>query len=177
MKQLVLGALFASLSFPAIATDQQFSENWVAGLSYSNFSADTNTSDVNVGGLIASLGYKINTGNNLYAIPELRIGTGITDDNVAIGATNVNVKLDSFFSLSLRGQYEMNNGAYFFAAPSFSNADFTASNSVVSASADSWEFGLGGGLGYNFTKTTSAEVMYERFDDTDVLSFGLKFNF
>lgn len=92
----------------------------------------------------------------------------------------MDVELDRFLALSLRGQFELDNGIYLFAAPVYSNAELTVSASQggvsVSITEDSWEFGFGGGIGYNLSKTASAEVMYEQFDGTDAVSFGLKFN-
>lgn len=181
MEKLVLGMLLASGSLTAMAAENEPSNNWVGGISYINLSDEDDGLDISLGGVVGSLGYKIKSGNNFYLIPEVRIGTGISDDSVSYLGVDVDVELDGFLALSLRGQFELDNGVYIFAAPTYANAEFTASASQggqsASATDDSWEFGVGGGVGYNFTKTASAEVMYEQFDGTDVFSLGLKFNF
>lgn len=146
-----------------------------------NLSDEDDGLDISLGGIVGSLGYKIKSGNNFYLIPEVRVGKGISDDSVSVLGVDVDVELDGFLALSLRGQFELDNSIYLFAAPTYANAEFTASASQggrsASATEDSWEFGVGGGAGYNFSKVVSAEVMYEQFDGTDVLSLGLKFNF
>ncbi len=177
MNKIVLGMLLASGSLTAMAAGNDPSTNWVGGISYMNLSED----DISLGGIVGSLGYKIKSGDNFYIIPEVRIGTGISDDSFSELGVDVDVELDHFLALSLRGQFEFDNGVYLFAAPTYANAKFTASASQGSQSAsvtdDSWELGIGGGAGYSFNKTTSAEVMYEYFDGTDAISLGLKFNF
>lgn len=182
MKKIVLGMLLASSSLAAIAAESEPSGNWVGGIGYINLSDEVEDGlDISVGGIVGSLGYKIKSGDNFYLIPEVRIGTGISDDSVSYLGVDVDVELDGFLALSLRGQFELDNGVYLFAAPTYANAEFTASASQggqsASATEDSWEFGVGGGIGYNFSKTTSAEVTYEQFDGTDAFSVGLKINF
>ena len=181
MKKLVLGVFLASSSFAATAAESAPSTNWVGGISYINLSDEDDGLDISLGGIVGSLGYKIKSGDNFYLIPEVRIGIGISDDSVTYLGVDVDVELDSFLALSLRGQIELSNGVYLFAAPTYANAEFTASvsqgNLSASATEDSWEFGLGGGVGYSLSATTSAEFIYEQFDGTDVVSFGLKFNF
>ena len=172
--------LLASGSLTAMAAENEPSNNWVGGISYINLSDEDDGLAISLGGVVGSLGYKIKSGNNFYLIPEVRIGTGISDDSVSY-PVDVDVELDGFLALSLRGQFELDNGVYLFAAPTYDNAEFTVTVSdggqSASATEDSWELGVGGGVGYNFTKTASAEVMYEQFDGTDVFSLGLKFNF
>ncbi|MCW8833077.1 MAG: porin family protein [Colwellia sp.] len=173
-KKTVLAMLIAGSSFTSFA-------NWVGGVSYINLSDEDDGLEISLGGITGSLGYKIDSESNFYFMPEVRIGTGISDDSVSMYGIDVDVEMDSFIALSVRGQYELENGVYLFAAPSYANVEFTASAShggqSASATEDSWEFGLGGGVGYKFNETTSAEFIYEQFDGTDVLSFGVKFDF
>jgi opacity protein-like surface antigen len=173
-KKTVLVILIAGTSFSSLA-------NWVGGVSYINLSDKEDGIDISLGGVTGSIGYQINTDNNFYFMPEVRIGTGISEDSVSMFDVNVNIDMDSFIALSIRGQYELDNGVYLFAAPSYANVEFTASASQGGQSAseteDSWEFGFGGGAGYKFNDSTSAEFSYEQFDGTDVLNFGVKFNF
>lgn len=166
--------MIAGTSFSSLA-------NWVGGVSYINLSEEDDGLEISLGGISGSLGYKIDSDNNFYFMPEVRIGTGISDDSVSILGVDVDVEMDSFIALSVRGQYELDNGVYLFAAPSYANVELTAKASLEGQSAseteDSWEFGIGGGLGYKFNESTSAEFMYEQWDGVDVLSFGVKFDF
>lgn len=183
MKKITLGILLASSPLTVMAAGSGMPGNWVGGISYINFSEeeDSLNMDISLGGVVASLGYKIHMVDNFYLVPEVRVGTGISDDTVTYLGVNVDVELDGFFAVSVRGQYEFDNQIYLFAAPAYANAEFTASVSQggqsFSVTEDSWEFGIGLGAGYNFTDTIAAEVMYERFDGTDIGSLGLKFNF
>lgn len=173
-KKTALAILIAGSSFSSFA-------NWVGGVSYFNLSDKDDGIEVSLSGISGSLGYKIDSDNNFYFMPEVRIGTGISDDSVSMYGVDVDVEMDSFIALSVRSQYELNNGVYLFAAPSYANLKVTASASQGSQSAsetdDSWEFGFGGGVGYQFNESTSAELMYEQYDGTDVLSVGVKFDF
>lgn len=182
MKKIVLGMLLASSSLTVMAADNEPSTNWVGGIRYSNLSEGEDGLDISLGGIVGSLGYKIESGNNFYLIPEINIGTGISDDNVTVRDVtvrdvSVDVELDSFLALSLRAQFELESGMYLFVAPAYGNFEFKISLGGASATDDSWEFGIGGGAGYKFSKTTSAEIIYERWDETDVFTLGIRFNF
>lgn len=181
MNKILFGALVISSSFVATAAYAESSSNWVGGVSYANLSDEEDGLDYSLGALVGSLGYKIDSGSRFHFIPEVRVGVGITDDTVTVFGVNVNLELDSFLALSVKGQYELENGIYLFAAPTYTNAEFTASASQGGTSAsvteDSWEFGFGVGAGYSFNSSTSLEASYEQFDGIDVLSIGLRFDF
>lgn len=164
-KKALLAVCIAGASFSSFA-------NWVGGVSYINLSEDDGA-DISLGGLTGSLGYKIDAQNGFYFMPELRVGTGISDDSVG----GIDVEMDRFVALSVRGQYSLNQQVYLFAAPSYTNVELTASAGGVSTSEDEWEFGLGGGIGYQMTQAMSAEFMFEQYDDADLMSFGVKFAF
>ncbi|GHB75348.1 hypothetical protein GCM10008107_26180 [Psychrosphaera saromensis] len=173
-KNTILAMLIAGTSFSSSA-------NWVAGVSYINLSDVSDGLDVSLDGITGSLGYKIDSNEKFYFMPEVRIGTGITDDSTTLLGINVDIEMNSFIALSVRGQYELNDKAYIFASPSYTNVEFTTAvfyaGINASESNDSWEFGVGGGAGYKINESTSAEFMYEQYDGTDVLSFGIKFKY
>ncbi|MGL5358635.1 MAG: outer membrane protein [Shewanella sp.] len=181
MKQIILGVLIAAASSSVVAAEMAPSNGWVAGVSYMNLSDESDGMEISVDGVAGSLGYQFKSGEDFYLVPEVRLGTGIGSDSFSLSGIDVEVELDSFIALSLRGQFEFDNGLYLYAAPTYANAKFTASASFMGQSAssteDSWEFGVGGGVGYRFSQVTSAELSYEQFDGVDVLSVGLKFNF
>ncbi|WP_017444203.1 outer membrane beta-barrel protein [Gayadomonas joobiniege] len=163
-KKVLLASVLAASSFSSMA-------NWVGGLSYVNMSEDD--LDLSVGALVGSISYQVEQENGLSILPTFRAGFGISDDTVF----GVDLELDSFYAFSVRGQYMASPELYLFVEPSYANAEFTASSGGVSETEDDWEFGLGGGLGYNFSSQAAVEFQYEQYDGTDVLSFGLKVDF
>lgn len=182
MRKLALGILLSAFTVTALAEETASTEsNWIGGIGYANMSNEEDGMKISFGAVVGSLGYKIQSSDSFYIIPELRIGTGISDDNLDFEGININFEVDSFLALSLRGQLELDNGLYLFATPSYGNIEVTVSASMfgesASVTADEWEFGFGAGVGYNFSDSVSAELSFETYDGIDVTSFGLKFDF
>lgn len=187
MKKLVLGMLVVSSSFTTMAAESNPSNTWYFGVDYLSFSFEGEGIDFEPTAASVSLGYKINGEGNWYIIPELRIGTGVNDDGISGGGASVDVDIDRFVALSVRAQYEFNNGLYFFVAPSYGYVELTTTLRLPetefyyayseSETSDDWESGFSAGAGYQLTSTLSAEIIAERFDETDVVSVGLNFNF
>ena len=162
-KKAALALLITGTSFSSFA-------NWVGGVSYINLSED----DISMGGVTGSVAYKIESNGNFNFIPEIRLGTGVVDDTYF----GVDVGIMRFTSFSVRGQYEIESGqSYLFITPSYANVDFDVSYGSRSVSEDTTEFGIGGGFGYHFSESTAAELTYERFDGTNVISLGIKFGY
>lgn len=185
MKKRLLALILLTCSMSVTAQKANLADNLIFGISYINLSDKDDSSDleVSLGGVVGSLGYKIKpkSQNNLYIIPEFRLGTGIESDSFIYNGVNINIEMDHFIALSIKGQFELDNGLYLFATPAYANAKFTAKASFqgrsTSKTDSSWEFGLGGGFGYKFTPKASAELLYEKFDSTGVLNIGAKFQF
>ncbi len=156
-----------------IGTSFASQANWQAGVGYVNLSDSEGGDSISLDALVGSLGYKFKSGENFYFMPELRLGTGMGDDDLY----GVKVEVESFVALSLRGQYELESGLYLYGAPSYANLEVKASGYGESATEDEWEFGLGGGIGYNFSNNMAAELSYEQFDGVDVVSLAVKFDF
>lgn len=171
LKKTLLAICIAGVSFSSMA-------NWVGGASYVNLSDEADGIDLSLSGISASIGYKFESQNNFYFLPELSIATGISDDTVTLFGTDINVEMDRFIVLSVRAQYELDNNIYLFVAPSYANLKMTAKTSgYESISDDEWEFGFGGGVGYNFNKNLSTELSYDQYDGTDVINVGIKYAF
>ena len=179
--------LVVSSSFSTIAAESNPSNTWYFGVDYLSFSFDGEGIDFEPTAASVSLGYKINGEGNWYIIPELRIGTGVNDDGISGNGASVDIDIDRFVALSVRAQYEFNNGLYFFVAPSYGYVEVTTTLTlpetqlyyeyIESITEDEWEFGVSTGAGYKLTPTLSAEIIAERFDELDVVSFGVNFNF
>ena len=162
---------FVSLAVLALIPCMANAE-WVVGGGFYNLSDEDGGIDVSLNAIVASVGFRFESGVNFAVMPELRIGTGVGDDTVV----GVDVEIDSLLALSVRGQYEFDSGVYLFGAPAYANLDLKASAGGFSASDDEWEFGIGGGVGYR-SNNVSGELSYETYDDTDVIGIAVKFWF
>lgn len=149
----------------------------VGGVSYSRISDDDAGVDIDLGALGGTLGYVVNPGSSFLFIPEFRIGFGVSDDSVALLGIPVTADLKTYYGVSFRGQFEASDNLYVYFVPSYINYDIEASGGGVTVSEDSWEFGIGAGVGFNFTESVGAELSYETVDGTDVISVGLRFGF
>ena len=170
LKKTLLAASLLSFSHLSFADD------WVAGAAYSNLSF----AELDFSVLSASIGYQLDYNNGFSLLPEVRVGLGIGDDSLP-GFSEVELEIDTFVAITLRGQYTFTNGMYIYAAPSYANLALSSTVSFegmsASASEDESEFGFGAGLGYKFSNKIAAEFTYEQFDETDVISLGLKYHF
>ena len=166
MKKFVLAIALFAVSLPASA-------QWVVGGGYVNLSDEEGDIDVSLGAVYGSAGYLIEGEGNFSFLPEVRVGFGIADDTVL----GVDVEIDNFLALSVRGQYTFDSGFYLFAAPSYARLELTASAGGISVSEDDWEFGVGGGAGYKFTEQLWGELGYETYDGTDAWGIGFKYAF
>ncbi|MFD2167921.1 outer membrane protein [Thalassotalea euphylliae] len=161
-------AALLALSLPFTA-----SANWSLGGGYANFS-DDGDADISLGAIYGSAAYHHNVdGTKFSVVPEFRLGTGISDDEVY----GVDVELERFISLSVKGQYDVNEQFFVFAMPSYANAKLKASYGGFSESDDDWEFGYGVGAGFNVSDTSTMEFSFEQYDDADVLTASIHFAF
>jgi len=146
------------------------SANWSAGAGYANLSDDS----LDLGVVYGALSYEVvEEGSKFSLIPELRLGTGISDDKM----DGVKLEVERFTALSVRGQYNYDNGFYAYVMPSYANLDLKASFRGTSVSDDEWEFGFGAGVGKKLNEKISVEASFENYDGTDVLSVGFKYAF
>lgn len=167
-KKTAIALTLFSLTLSASAS------NWQVGGGFGNFSENSDDEDASLNIIYGSVAYKIqNEDSNFFFVPELRLGTGIGDDSIS----DVKVEVERFFALSVRGQYDYNNGAYVYVVPSYANLKGKASYNGESMSDDDWEFGIGAGVGYRINKKVSVEASFEKYDDLDLLAVGFKYSF
>ncbi|MDJ0909279.1 MAG: outer membrane beta-barrel protein [Woeseiaceae bacterium] len=162
MKRTFIAILMLFFSLPASA-------QWVAGGGYAQFS----DSDINLGGIYGSIGYVVHEHEGLTIMPEFRLGIGVDPDTVA----GIDVELDRFLAISVRGEYALVEDFYVYLAPSYAHVDLTASSFGFTVSEDDWEFGFGGGFGYRISEALAGELSWESFDGTDVIGLGLRYSF
>ena len=163
--------------FTTAASADEGDGGWVAGMGYTSFSESEDNVDISVGTIWGSLGYQIKATDKFYVTPEVKIGKGIGSDTIISGSTPIDVELDSYLAVSLRGEYDFQNGAYLFVAPTYAKGEFNVNVGSDFAESSSWKFGAGIGAGYNFSEGKKVEVAYESFDGTDMISLAVKFDF
>jgi hypothetical protein len=150
------------------------SANWLVGAGYANLSAEDDGDDLSLGAIYGSVAYEFPQADSQFSImPELRVGTGVSDDHI----DSITVEVNSFITLSVRGQYNYDNGVYLYVMPSYANLDSKASIQGRSISDDEWELGFGGGVGKKLNTNISVEVSFESYDDTDAFTVGFKYAF
>jgi len=164
------------------------SANWSAGAGYANISDNEDGNDISLGVIYGAIAYEFAKENSPFSfVSEFRIGTGVSDDEGRLlleegefaipESANFKVEVERFTALSVRAQYNYDNGVYLYVMPSYANLDVKVSSMYGSGSDDSWEFGLGGGVGKKISDKTSVEASYESYDGTDVLTIGFKYAF
>jgi len=73
----------SAIALLALSVSLSASANWSAGAGYMNLSSDTDGVDISLNGIYGSVAYDFQMGNeNFSIVPELRIGTGLTDDTI-----------------------------------------------------------------------------------------------
>ena len=91
------------------------SANWSAGAGYANLSDSDDGESISLGVIYGAVAYEFTkAGSNFSLMPELRLGTGVSDDKL-YGAK---VEVERFTALSVRGQYNYDNGVYLYVMPS-----------------------------------------------------------
>ncbi|WP_218311181.1 outer membrane beta-barrel protein [Alteromonas antoniana] len=172
-------ALAAALT---LAFSSSAMADWSVSAAYNQFSGDAEyIRDISLGAATVGIGYEYTYSDSRFSfMPELRIGTGVKDDEGDFGIADagiITVEIKTYTALSLRGQYEINDSVSVFVQPAYANLDVEVSALGESASDDEWDFGVGAGLIARANEQFSFEVSYERFDDTDVVSAGFRYHF
>lgn len=148
------------------------SADWTISGGYSNYGEDDGGDDISLGVIYAGVGYEFQS-ENLTFMPELRYGKGVGDDKIS----GVTLEVDSFFSVSVRGQYKVTDTFAVFLQPAYSRLEATASVSNLSYTEDEWEFGIGGGAAFTLSEKFQLEALYENYDGSNVFSFGGRYKF
>lgn len=193
IKKTSLGFVFFCLANSAAA-------QWEVTAGYSQFDLDMGLS-FDLGAAVLGAGYNFPISERLSITPMLRIGSGIKDDDYpwTIGSVEngqpvqyepaAEIKVDKYYGFQVRGEFQLNNRAYLFVAPSYSVLDTKIAVNYQSAGLDfpnysvrddSDGFGIGAGAGWRFTDLISAELSYEMADlgnqvDVNILSAQLRF--
>lgn len=143
------------------------------GVSY----AQIDDSDIGVGALVSSVGYRYELSDSFALVPEIRGGIGIKDDSYA----GINVKLKGLAAAALRTELKFSDHVYNFGAISYGRYRFKVSvPGTGSDTGASNDVGYGGGLGFSFSGSPDSvrlEIGYEDIDSVGIFSAGLRYRF
>lgn len=146
-------------------------------------------------------GYSLPISEKLSITPMVRIGFGVKDDSFlsytgasqngqpAQYVTPAKLEIDQYYGLQIRGEFQLNNRAYLFVVPSYSEIELKESINFrrfgidlpnYSGSYNLDGFGIGAGASLRFNDLISAELSYEMADlgnqvDVNTLSAQLRF--
>lgn len=160
----------------------------VLGGSFASFSED-NTElgddfDIRVNGVLASVGYAIESTNSFSFIPELRIGRGVSKETMCVLDVCFNLSIDRAVLLGLRAQYQASEAAYIYLAPTYAKlrmkaevdgvSECAAIGGCASETEDGDEFGFAIGGGVDINDGLMLDFSYERYDSTNTFTVGLR---
>lgn len=154
-----------------LLSSEAFSEV-VGSVGYYNADSDDYAVDLDV--VAATVGYKFGSDTSYFSVTtELRAGVGVEDKRLF----GINGKINRLYGFNVRGQWDFDNDAYVFVAPSYTNIELEGSGFGVTVTADDWKYATAAGLGYYFAENRSVELSYERFQAGDVLGLALRVGF
>lgn len=168
---MTIRALFLACAFlfSAASANAQVT----SGLSY--YHVDNN--GITLGALVGSFGVEIPINDSLSIIPEFRGGVGVKNDTVE----GVKIELESVLSAVVRFEVLLTESFYLHVSPSYGRYQAKASASFAGVSAfvrdSSYDFGIGGGLGFRIGPHFSLEAGYENIDGLDVIQIGSRYRF
>jgi opacity protein-like surface antigen len=111
----------------------------------------------------ATIGYEINKN---FAV-EGMLGTGITDDNVNVSGTNVNVDVDNSYGVFLKPKAQIAQDLEVFAKVGWAKTKLKGSAGGFSASNSGSDLAYGAGAQYNLTPTVYIAGGYMKLYDKD----------
>ncbi len=159
--------VLAALALTAVVAPAAQAADWHASLGYTRLSEDgPDGSDVVVGILVGSLGYRLENDAGFALIPEVRVGTGIDGDTVRLPGVGPAIEVDvkSFVGLTVRGEYAFTERIAVFAQPTYANLETEASSGGQSATGDEWQLGFGAGIGLRAGRRGQVDLFAEDFD-------------
>ena len=170
MKKYIIAIIFTLFAAPALA-------NWTMGVAYSNLSFSDDPDDLSFNVATLNIGYVYRgEGSQFSFMPEIKVGTGVGDETIRTSGVDVKLEIDRAIAFTVRGSYDVNDYFTVFLQPSYTNVELTGSLQGISASEDTTEFGVGGGVSFNFG-ASSLEFIYEDIDDVSVVTAGYRYHF
>lgn len=195
IKKASLGLALFCLANSAVA-------QWEVTAGYSQLDLDMGLS-FDLGAAVLGAGYNFPISERLNITPMVRIGFGMKDDDFpwTLGTTengqpvqyrpDAKLKVNQYYGVQVRGEFQLNNSVYLFVAPSYSVLEEKITVNYQSVGLDfsnksvrrDWDgFGIGAGAGWKFTDFIGAEFSYETADfgrgvDVNTLNVQMRFSF
>lgn len=190
----------ASIVFILFSLANSAVAQWEVSAGYSQLNLDQGLS-FDLGAAVLGTGYSFPITESLTLTPIVRIGYGVKDDDFPwyVGSVengqpiqykpSAEIKVDQFYGIQVRGEFQVNDKAYIFVAPSFSviETKITVDYRSVGLNFPDYHhkdeadgFGIGAGIGFKLNDLISAELLYETTDlddkvEADVLTAQLRF--
>jgi hypothetical protein len=164
-KVLTILAVAAATMFAAPAMAEPVGGYGSVG--YTHFDGD----DVEVGGITGRLGYRFHPNFGV----EGEATFGVQDDDVQVGAVNVNVELDTAFGLYGVGFLPVSERADLFARVGYQTIEAQGSAGAITVGADDDGAAAGVGGQFFFTERFGVRGEYTRLfgDDDDIDTFAV----
>ncbi|BDU35914.1 outer membrane beta-barrel protein [Vibrio nigripulchritudo] len=159
-------ALFLSIF---AVTSYAEDSNLVLGSSVSKISFDETKLDT----LVISIGYENKLKNNFSITPEIKLGTGLGDDN----SNDETTKLERFASSGIRLQHDVTEQFFVYLSPTFANFKISSSSTERLLKRSTSHLGVGFGLGYQVDDSILIDGSIEEFGEFDLFQVGLKVSF
>lgn len=171
MKQLFI-LILLSISLTANA-------EWVGGIGKTNLTTTRAGLNVQIDGLEASLGHKFNLGNHWSITPKYSLSRGIESDHLTFAGVGLDFKSKKVEIFSVRGQYDFNDGVYFFTELASANFEFDIYVPLhdMELGYKEKEKALILGVGYHLNELVSIEYSAANYEESEISTIGLKFNF
>lgn len=182
IKNFILGFAMG-LPFLAVGADNEEGTNSIMTIKDIEFVDSAYTMNVNLTRFdgdngqfdipTIAFGYEL-ISKEISLIPEIRYGAG---DN----AEGTDFEIEKYLSLSVKGQWNFQNGLYVFLYPSYSNITLKEKSPRWSCCSDekqsSWSLSAGAGFGYKIIDAIAIESTVEKSSDYHYFSLGLRFNY
>lgn len=135
-------------------------------ISYSSVNYEEPAADADLGLLGVTFGYEIN--KNLAI--EGTFAAGVQDDNVQVGAVNVNVDAKHSYGVYLKPKAALGENFEVFAKLGWAKSKLEASGGGLTISDSGSDFAYGIGAQYNFSPKTYVSGGYTNLYDKDSVS-------
>ncbi|MFS2318500.1 porin family protein [Maricaulis sp. D1M11] len=156
----------SAVSAIAVAAGAQ-AQDWTLEAGYEYIDADI----VNLNTVALRAGYDFND----YFGVEGQANFGLTDDDVNIAGTNVDISMDYAFSGFLVAQYPVTEQLNVFARAGYTYAEIDADVANITVSDDDSAAAFGVGAEYFFTERSGVRFDYTRYDFDDFDGFSLSY--
>lgn len=152
--------------------------DWIGGIAKTRLETTRAGLNVQIDGISASLGYKFGLGGNWSITPKFGIGRGIESDHLTFGGADLDFNSKKVETFSVRGQYDFDK-LYVFTSIAKANFEFDIYVPVydLELSYEEKEEALIVGFGYRLNEMLAIEYSVANYEESEISSIGIAFNF